>query len=143
MRLLIIDGQGGGIGSRLVSALAPCLPAGCVVVCVGTNVIATNAMLKAGGRMGATGENAVRYNAARADLILGPIGIILANAMLGEITPSMASAVSGSDAVKILIPSAKCSVYLAGAQPCTLEESLKSAVSLALREIGRLRGGKP
>jgi hypothetical protein len=100
-------------------------------------------MLKAGGRMGATGENAVRYNAARADLILGPIGIILANAMLGEITPAMASAVSGSDAVKILIPSAKCSVYLAGAQPCTLEESLKSAVSLALREIGRLRGAKP
>jgi len=139
MRLLIIDGQGGGIGSRLVSALAPCLPADCVVVCVGTNVIATNAMLKAG----ATGENAVRYNAARADLILGPIGIILANAMLGEITPAMASAVSGSDAVKILIPSAKCSVYLAGAQPCTLEESLKSAVSLALREIGRLRGAKP
>ena len=110
MRLLVIDGQGGGVGSRLVASLREKELPGVQIVCVGTNVLATNAMLKAGADAGATGENAVVYNAARADVILGPIGLLLSNAMLGEITPQMARAISESSAQKVLIPASKCAV---------------------------------
>ncbi len=135
MQILVIDGQGGGIGSRIIAALKPLLPAGYEIVGVGTNVLATNAMLKAGADMGATGENAILWNVARASLILGPIGIILANAMLGEITPAMAVAVSGADAVKVLVPSSKCSVIVTGTESNTLEGYIKQAVQLAIQEI--------
>ena len=134
--VLILDGQGGGVGSQLVKLLKPRLPGDCRLLCAGTNVAATAAMLKAGASQGATGENAVVYNAARADLILGPIGIILANGILGEVSPAMAVAVSGSGAVKILIPSASCGVYVAGTEECRLEEYLRRAVELAARELG-------
>ena len=87
MRILLIDGQGGGIGSRLATLLRPRLPEDCELLCAGTNVLATNAMLKAGCTRGATGENAILYNAGRADLILGPIGVILANGIMGEVSP--------------------------------------------------------
>ena len=134
--ILILDGQGGGVGSQLVKLLKPKLPEDCRLLCVGTNVMATSAMLKAGAPQGATGENAVVYNAARADLILGPIGVILANGILGEVSPAMASAVSGSGAVKILVPSASCGVHVAGTEECRLEEYLRRAAELAERELG-------
>lgn len=137
MHLLVIDGQGGGIGSKLIAELLPALPVACTLVGVGTNVFATNTMLKAGAHMGATGENAIIYNASKADIILGPMGIILANAMLGEITPAMSVAVSGSEAVKILVPSAKCSVYVAGVESCSLENHIKSAIKQTICEIQR------
>lgn len=135
MRILIIDGQGGGIGARLVSLLRPHLPEGCELLCAGTNSLATSAMLKAGAARGATGENALCYNAQRADLILGPIGVILANGILGEVSPRMACAVSGAAGQKILIPSSHCSVQVAGTQDCRMEEYLQSAVALALRAL--------
>nr|WP_325182988.1 DUF3842 family protein [uncultured Oscillibacter sp.] len=134
--VLILDGQGGGVGSQLVKLLGPRLPEDCRLLCVGTNVAATTAMLRAGAPEGATGENAVIYNAARADLILGPVGVILANGILGEVSPAMAAAVSGSGAVKILIPSASCGVYMAGTEECRLEEYLRRAADLAARELG-------
>ena len=134
--VLILDGQGGGVGSQLVRLLKPRLPEDCRLLCVGTNVAATAAMLKAGAAQGATGENAVVFNAARADLILGPVGVILANGILGEVSPAMASAVSGAGAVKILIPSASCGLYVAGTEECRLEEYLRRAVDLAVRELG-------
>lgn len=134
--VLILDGQGGGVGSQLVKLLKPRLREDCRLLCVGTNVMATSAMLKAGALQGATGENAVVCNAARADLILGPIGVILANGILGEVSPAMAAAVSGSGAVKILIPSASCGVYVAGTEECRLEEYIRRAVELAVRELG-------
>ena len=135
MRILIIDGQGGGIGARLVSLLRPRLPAGCELLSTGTNSLATGAMLKAGADRGATGENALCYNAQRSDLILGPIGVILANGILGEVSPRMACAVSGAAGQKILIPSSHCSVQVAGTQDCRMEEYLQSAVALALRAL--------
>lgn len=135
MRILIIDGQGGGIGARLVSLLRPHLPEGCELLCAGTNSLATSAMLKAGAARGATGENALCYNAQRADLILGPIGVILANGILGEVSPAMAAAVSGSEAVKVLIPSSTCGVHVAGTEDCRLDEYLRRAVEIALREL--------
>ena len=133
--VLVLDGQGGGVGSQLVRLLKPRLPGDCRLLCVGTNVLATSAMLKAGAAQGATGENAVVYNAARADIILGPIGVALANGILGEVSPAMAAAVSGAGAVKILIPSVSCGVYVAGVEELRLEDYLHRAVELALREL--------
>lgn len=133
--ILVLDGQGGGMGVQLIKMLATQLPRDCDLLAVGTNVMATSAMLKAGAPHGATGENAVVYNAARADLILGPIGMILANGILGEVSPAMAAAVSAAAAEKILIPSSHCGVQIAGTQECPLETYLQSAVTLALREL--------
>ena len=133
--VLVLDGQGGGMGTQLIKMLVPALPGDCELLAVGTNVLATNAMLKAGAPHGATGENAVIYNAARADMILGPIGMILANGILGEVSPRMATAVSGAAAEKILIPSSHCGVQVAGTQDCRLEEYLQNAVALALRAL--------
>lgn len=87
-RILIIDGQGGGMGAQLAKLLLLKLPADCELLAVGTNVLATSAMLKAGAVRGATGENAVVYNAARADVILGPIGILMANGIMARFRPT-------------------------------------------------------
>ena len=136
-RAVILDGQGGGIGAQLARLVSRELPAGWELLAVGTNVSATAAMLKAGASQGATGENAVIYNAARADLILGPIGLILANGIMGEVSPAMASAVSGSGAVKILIPTTTCGVYVAGTEDLRLEEYLRLAAEKALAVMGQ------
>ena len=135
MRILIIDGQGGGIGARLVGLLRPRLPEGCELLCAGTNSLATSAMLKAVAARGATGEHAICYNAQRAHLILGPIGVILANGIMGEVSPAMAAAVSGAECVKVLIPSPTCGTLIAGTEDCRLEEYLRRAVDLALQEL--------
>ena len=134
MKLVIIDGQSGRMGALLAERIkAAKLP--CEVLAIGTNAIATAAMMKAGADQGATGENAVIHNAGRADLILGPIGVILANGILGEVSPAMAAAVSGSEAVKVLIPSSTCGVHVAGTEDCRLDEYLRRAVEIALREL--------
>lgn len=133
--VLVLDGQGGGLGARLVKLLKPVITVGCELLCVGTNVLATNAMLKAGAGQVATGENAVIYNAGRADLILGPVGIVQANGILGEVSPAMAVAVSGSDAVKIIIPSSNCDIYVAGTESCRLDEYLRRAVEMVQQQL--------
>ena len=133
--VLVLDGQGGGMGAQLVKLLAGRLPEDCRLLAVGTNVLATSAMLKAGAPQGATGENAVLYQAAGASVILGPIGVILAHGILGEVSPAMAAAVSGSEAVKILIPSSTCGVHVAGTEGLKLDEYLRRAAALALAEL--------
>ena len=130
--ILVIDGQGGGVGSQLIRLLLPRLPADCELLAVGTNALATGAMLRAGAAQGATGENAVRYNASRAALILGPIGILMANGILGEVSPEMASAVSGAPAPKVLIPTSTCGIHVAGVENCRLEEYLRRAAETAV-----------
>ena len=112
MKILVIDGQGGKMGKAIVEQL---VKAGYKdqIIAVGTNAVATAAMIKA-GVAGATGENPVIVNAARADYIIGPMGIIAANSLLGEITPAMALAVSESDARKLLIPVSKCNIQVVG-----------------------------
>ena len=113
MNILIIDGMGGGIGKAIIEhILAAKIDA--EITAVGTNSIATSAMLKAGANNGATGENAVVYNCARADYIIGVMGIVIANSMHGEISPKMAEAVSSSSAYKILIPIDKCNATVLG-----------------------------
>ena len=97
MNVIVIDAQGGGVGKQLIEQLKRALPEQ-KITAVGTNALATAAMLRAGADQGATGENAVRVCAAQADLILGPMGLVLCDAMLGEITPAMAVAVGASSA---------------------------------------------
>ncbi|GHV27188.1 hypothetical protein FACS1894167_01770 [Synergistales bacterium] len=113
MRIAVIDGQGGRIGLSIVEKLRKELP-GAEILALGTNSLATAAMLKAGADAGATGENAIVVNAPRVDLIVGVIGIISANAMLGELTPAIAGAVSGSPAQKILLPFNRCGIEIVG-----------------------------
>ncbi|MBR2791324.1 MAG: DUF3842 family protein [Erysipelotrichaceae bacterium] len=112
MKILVIDGQGGKMGKAIVEQL---VKAGHKddVIAVGTNAVATAAMIKS-GVAGATGENPVKVNAAKADYIIGPMGIIAANSLLGEITPAMALAVSESNARKLLIPVSKCNIQVMG-----------------------------
>lgn len=113
MRIMIIDGQGGGIGRNLVEEFTRRFPKA-EIIAVGTNASATANMMKGGTACGATGENAVIFNSKRADVIAGPMGIVMANAMLGEVTPAMAVAVSGSEAQLFLVPMTKCGVTVAG-----------------------------
>ena len=113
MELLIIDAQGGGLGRQLVAAVKKAVPE-LTVTAVGTNSAATGAMLKAGADQAATGENAVVVGCRRADIIAGPIGLLIADSMLGEITPAMAEAVGRSGAVRVLIPMNLCDTYVAG-----------------------------
>ncbi|MDR0293227.1 MAG: DUF3842 family protein [Oscillospiraceae bacterium] len=113
MNILVIDGMGGGIGKSIIEHIKAEI-SGVVITAVGTNSLATSAMLKAGASCGATGENAVVYNCAEADYIIGVTGIVIANSMHGEISPKMAEAVSSSPAHKILIPIDKCNVTVLG-----------------------------
>ncbi len=134
MKIVVIDGQGGGIGRALVEQMKKDLP-GQKLLALGTNVMATAAMLRAGADHGATGENAILVNARDADLILGPIGIVIANAMMGELSPRMAEAVGDSGALKILIPVGKCLARVAGAQDLPLAAQIEDAVRQAQRYL--------
>lgn len=130
MKVLVIDGQGGGMGRELVEALKRALPDQ-PICAVGTNAMATAAMLKAGADAGATGENAVLVNCRDAGLILGPLGIVLADALMGEISPAMAAAVGASPAVKLLLPASRCNVCVAGTRALTLRQAVDAAVEQA------------
>lgn len=134
MKIIVIDGQGGSLGKQLIARLRQILPDQ-PVTAIGTNSIATASMLKAGASEGATGENPVLVNCARADLILGPLGILIADSLLGEITPAMAAAVGNSTAQKILIPVNKCNCLIAGTQDMTLAGYIEHAVDKAARLI--------
>lgn len=104
MRIAVIDGQGGGIGKHITEKLRKDLPEGVEIIALGTNALATAAMLRAGANEGASGENAVVFNAELVDLIVGSISIIVPNSMLGELTPEMARAIVRSPAPKVLLP---------------------------------------
>lgn len=127
MDILIIDGQGGNLGRQLTRKLKETMPQADVTV-VGTNSTATENMLKGGADRAATGENAVLVNARRAKVIAGPLGIVIADALLGEVTPAMARAVGQSDAVRVLIPMNRCDTLVAGVAEKPMGELLDDAV---------------
>ncbi len=127
MNILIIDAQGGGFGKQLVSAVKRELPE-VEITAVGTNSVATGAMLKAGADHGATGENAVIVGARKADVIAGPIGIVIADSLYGEITPKMALAVAQSGAKRILIPFNHCDNIIAGVSDLSVGRLIQSTV---------------
>ena len=119
MKIVIVDGQGGKLGKLLVEQLKQRCPQG-QIYAIGTNSIATATMLKAGADFGATGENPVVRNVIDADVVLGPTGIVVSHAILGEVTPAMAEAVGGCRAPKLLIPMNSCGVWVAGVQELPL-----------------------
>jgi len=134
MKIVVMDGQGGKIGKLLVEQIKLSLP-DYSITAIGTNSIATAAMLKAGADYGATGENPVVYNCLDADLIIGPLGIIVANSLLGEVTPAMATAVGQSKAKKILIPVSKCGCVVIGAEELPVSDYINLAVNAAKQLI--------
>ena len=133
----VIDGQGGGVGRALVEQIKRTFPT-LHVRALGTNALATAAMLKGGADEGATGENAVAFGAGRAHILLGPVGILAANGLLGEVTPRMAEAIGASEAVKILLPSQRCSIRLAVGPAQPLQYYLDDAMRLLDEEVRRL-----
>lgn len=130
MKIIVIDGQGGRIGKMIVESILD-LTSKHELIAIGTNSIATSAMIKAGATKAATGENPVLVNAKDADIIIGPIGIIIANALLGEVTEKMALAIANSPAKKILIPISKCHQVVVGVE----EMPLANYIDLAYQEI--------
>ncbi len=134
MKIAVVDGQGGGIGKLIVEKLRTAFGNDVGIIALGTNALAASLMLKAGANEGASGENAIVYNAPRVDVIIGSIGIVSSNSMLGELTPAMARAVSDSDAVKVLIPLNRCNILVAGIK----EEPLPHYIEDAVEIVGRL-----
>lgn len=128
MNVLIIDAQGGGIGKQLVASIKGKMPE-LTITAVGTNTIATTAMLKAGADYAATGENAVVVNARKADVIIGPVGIVIADSLLGEITEKMAVAVGRADAARIFIPMNRCDNLIAGISSLNTKVLIDDAIA--------------
>ena len=129
MRILVVDGQGGGIGRQVVAAIKDKCP-GCQVTAVGTNSIAATAMLKAGADNTATGENAVLVGCRKADVIVGPIGIVIADSLCGEITPRMAVSIGQSTAKKILIPVNHCENIVVGVADLSVSKLIQNVIEI-------------
>ncbi len=138
MNILVIDGQGGGVGKQVVSAVKSSFPEA-EITAVGTNSAAAAAMLKAGADNVATGENAAVVGCRRADIIIGPIGIVIADSLYGEITPGMALAVGRSSAKKLLIPINHCDNIIVGVPDLTVSRLVNEAVG----EIKKLLTKQP
>ncbi len=134
MKILIIDGMGGGMGKAAVEIIKTEIPSADIIA-VGTNSTATAAMLKAGANNAATGENAVIYNSQNCDFIIGAIGIVFGNSMYGEISPKMAEAVSSSMAYKLLIPTSKCNAHILGTAEKGLGSYLNELVDILKQKI--------
>ena len=144
MNILIIDAQGGGLGRQLVASVKKEFPE-VGITAVGTNTLATSNMLKAGADHGATGENAVAVGCRKADLIIGPVGIAIADSMYGEITPAMAAAVGSSraaavgqsDAKKLLIPMNQCNNIIVGVKNVSMNDMIGTVIGMLRDEIMR------
>ena len=128
MNVVIIDGQGGQLGAQLVKEITVGFPS-VTLTAIGTNAVATAAMLKAGAKNAATGENPVVVACRKADVIVGPVGIVIADSMLGEITPQMALAVGKANATRILIPINRCENLIAGVQSLNTGALISDAVA--------------
>ena len=128
MNIVVIDGQGGRMGAQLIEGVRAA-GLNCDITAIGTNVLATSAMLKAGANRGATGENPVTVACRSAEVIVGPIGILAADSLLGEITPAMAAAVGQSSAVKLLLPVNQCKNIVVGTQQMTMAQLVSETVA--------------
>lgn len=127
MKIIVIDGQGGKMGKSIIEQLKKSHPA-LELIAIGTNSIATAAMLKAGADYGATGENPAIVNSQDADVIIGPIGIVIANSLLGEITPAMAVSIGSSHAHKILIPVNRCNHHVVGCKQLSSGDYIRESI---------------
>lgn len=132
--IMVIDGQGGRLGKQLVEAVCKTFP-DAEILAVGTNSIATSTMLKAGAKDGATGENPVVVGSRKADVIVGPLGIVIADALLGEVTAEMANAVARSSAARVLIPMNRCDNLVAGVNAQSMNELIDDAMEKIKRAL--------
>ncbi|HAY22881.1 MAG TPA: hypothetical protein DCY27_12125 [Desulfobacterales bacterium] len=135
MRICVIDGQGGGIGAAIIKRIKDVYQEEHEVVALGTNAIATAQMLKARANKGATGENAIVRTVATAQVIIGPIAIVLANSMMGELTSRMAEAIASSSALKLLLPLTQERIEVVGLKPEPLPHLVEHIVTIRLKEI--------
>jgi hypothetical protein len=133
----VIDGQGGGIGSLIVKRLRDEFGDSIEILALGTNAVATTAMMKSRANKGATGENAIVWNAGRVDLITGPLSIVLPNAMLGELTPKMAEAIVSSNIKKILLPLNQEGIDVAGVEKEPLPHMVEKLIERIRKETGK------
>ncbi|MEN6440573.1 MAG: DUF3842 family protein [Syntrophobacter sp.] len=129
-RIAVIDGQGGGIGTTIIRKIKEAYGERAEVWALGTNAIATAQMMKGGANKGASGENAIRHCAGQVDIIIGPLSILVANAMMGEMTPNMVQAIGGSSAHKLLLPLTQESISVVG----TIREPLPHMVDRLVSE---------
>lgn len=136
-RIAVVDGQGGGIGSLIVRRLRDEFGETIEILALGTNAAATTAMMKSRANKGATGENAIVWNAGRVDMITGPLSIVLPNAMLGEMTPRMAEALVSSDAKKILLALNQEGIDVIGVEKEPLPHMIEKIVESIRQEIGK------
>ena len=130
VRVMVMDGQGGGIGATIIKGLRQSLGNDLEILALGTNSIATSRMMKAGANRGGTGENSIVRTSQMVDVIIGPLAILMANSMMGEVTPEMASHVSSSEAKKILIPLTQERVEVVGVSGDPLPHLVDQAVEL-------------
>jgi NAD(P)-dependent dehydrogenase (short-subunit alcohol dehydrogenase family) len=135
MRICVIDGQGGGIGSAIIKKLKEAFGESVKIVALGTNAIATAQMLKAMANRGASGENAIVRSVSEADLVIAPIGIVLAHSMMGEVTPRIAEAVASCPAKKFLIPLTQEKVEIVGVSPIPLPRLIETLIEEHLKEL--------
>ena len=138
-RILVIDGQGGQLGSQIIKELLAKF-SDIQITAIGTNAVATAAMLKAGAGNAATGENPVIVACRKTDMVIGPIGIVIADSLMGEVTPAMAVAVGQADATRILIPKNKCENIVAGVSSLSTTALIQDAISKVGHFISRNNG---
>lgn len=140
MVIAVIDGQGGGIGKALVERIKAAVPQARVIA-LGTNAVATGQMLRAGADDGATGENAIIHNMQHVDIVAGVIGILNANAMMGELSPAMAAAIGGSHTYKVLLPVNRCGIHVVSVEDAPLGKHVENAVTAIKAYIKTQRTG--
>lgn len=129
LKIAIIDGQGGGMGKKLIEKIRRATSNQFEIIALGTNSLATSGMIKAGANTGATGENPIVINADKVDIIMGPIAVVIANSIMGEITPQIACAIGNSSALKILVPLNRCNTQIPGTREKNMNELLDDAVA--------------
>ncbi len=140
-RICVIDGQGGGIGSAVIRKVKEVFAENVEILALGTNAIATAQMLKSRANRGASGENAIVCTVNKADLIIGPIGIIMAHSMMGEVTPKMAEAIAGSCAKKLLLPLSQDNIRIIGVSAAPLPHLIEELIENHLKTELETRGG--
>lgn len=128
--LMVMDGQGGGIGRTIIKRIREAFGEEVEILALGTNSVATSQMMKAGANRGATGENAIIRTAPEVDIIIGPLAIIMANSMMGEVTPKMSEAISSSKALKVLIPMTQEKIQIVGVSDEPLPHLIDQVIEL-------------
>lgn len=136
-RILVVDGMGGRIGQEIVQRLRGAFGESIEVLAIGTNSTATSAMLKAGANRGATGENAVRVTAREADVLVGPLSVLIPDSMMGEVTPGLAEALALSAARKVMLPLTNPRLDLVGTTKDPLPHLLEEAIGVVASILGR------